>query len=111
MTTTQTMIEVSNLQKLYGTIRAVDGVTFQVQRGEIVGFLGPNGAGKSTTMKMLTCFIAPTEGEVRVAGYDIYTQSLDIRRHLGYLPEDTPLYKSMSVLEFLTFVAEIREVP
>jgi ABC-2 type transport system ATP-binding protein len=111
MTTPQTMLEVSHLQKVYGAIRAVDDITFQVQRGEIVGFLGPNGAGKSTTMKILTCFIAPSEGEVRVAGYDIYSQSLDIRRHIGYLPEDTPLYKSMSVLEFLTFVAHIREVP
>jgi len=105
------MIEVSNLRKHYGPIRAVDNISFSVNQGEIVGFLGPNGAGKSTTMKMLTCFLAPTSGEARVAGSDVQTESMAVRRTIGYLPEDTPLYSAMTVLEFLTFVAAAREVP
>jgi ABC-2 type transport system ATP-binding protein len=105
------MIEVRHLHKSYGPIRAVDDVSFAINQGEIVGFLGPNGAGKTTTMKMLTCFLAPTSGEVRVAGHDIYQDSMAVRRAVGYLPEDTPLYKSMTVLDFLRFVAAVREVP
>ncbi len=111
MSAQRTMIEVSNLHKHYGPIKAVNGISFSIDRGEIVGFLGPNGAGKSTTMKMLTCYIAPSHGAVRVAGYDIYSDSMNVRRHVGYLPEDTPLYKSMTVIDFLKYVAAVREVP
>lgn len=102
------MIRVENLTKDYGTFRAVDQVTFNVRRGEVLGFLGPNGAGKSTTMKMLTCYLAPTGGSAQVAGHDVYDESLAVRRRMGYLPEDTPLYKDMSVLEYLEFVGEMR---
>jgi ABC-2 type transport system ATP-binding protein len=102
------MIEVDGLTKDYGATRAVDQVTFAVKKGEVLGFLGPNGAGKSTTMKMLTCFLSPTAGRARVAGYDVFDQSLEVRRHIGYLPEDTPIYRDMTVLEFLSFAADIR---
>jgi ABC-2 type transport system ATP-binding protein len=102
------MIEVENLTKDYGPVRAVDRVTFTVRKGEVLGFLGPNGAGKSTTMKILTCFLAPTGGSVKVAGLDVFEDSLEVRRKVGYLPEDTPIYRDMTVLEFLEFVAEIR---
>jgi ABC-2 type transport system ATP-binding protein len=105
------MIEVSGLHKHFGPIRAVNGISFSIGRGEIVGFLGPNGAGKSTTMKILSCYIAPSKGAVRVAGYDIFTDSMNVRRRVGYLPEETPLYKSMTVIDFLKFVAAVREVP
>jgi ABC-2 type transport system ATP-binding protein len=101
------MIEVDNLTKEYGTFRAVDQVSFKVHRGEVLGFLGPNGAGKSTTMKILTCFLAPTSGQAKVAGSDVFDQSLAVRQHVGYLPEDTPLYKDMSVLEHLEFAANM----
>ncbi|MES1158108.1 MAG: ATP-binding cassette domain-containing protein [Haliangium ochraceum] len=104
------MIRVENLTKNYGTFRAVDKVTFNVHKGEVLGFLGPNGAGKSTTMKMLTCFLAPTSGSATVAGYDVFDQSLEVRRRLGYLPEDTPLYRDMTVLEYLEFAAEMRQM-
>jgi ABC-2 type transport system ATP-binding protein len=102
------MIRVENLTKEYGAITAVDKVTFNVRRGEVLGFLGPNGAGKSTTMKMLTCFLAPTAGTANVAGHDVFDESLEVRRRMGYLPEDTPLYRDMSVLEYLEFAAEMR---
>ncbi len=102
------MIQVENLTKDYGPVRAVDRVTFNVRKGEVLGFLGPNGAGKSTTMKILTCYLAPTGGSVKVAGMDVFDQSLEVRRRVGYLPEDTPIYRDMTVLEFLEFVAEIR---
>jgi len=111
MSAQRTMIEVSNLHKHYGSNHAVDGISFSINRGEIVGFLGPNGAGKSTTMKILTSYIAPTSGTVQVAGYNIFTDSMNVRRRVGYLPEDTPLYKSMAVIDFLKFVAAVREVP
>ncbi len=101
------MIKVDNLTKKYGLTRAVDAVTFSVHQGEVLGFLGPNGAGKSTTMKILTCFLAPTSGSAQVAGFDAFDQSLEVRRHVGYLPEDTPLYKDMSVLEHLEFAANM----
>jgi ABC-2 type transport system ATP-binding protein len=104
------MIRVENLTKDYGSVRAVDKVTFNVRKGEVLGFLGPNGAGKSTTMKMLTCFLAPTSGTATVAGFDVFDQSLEVRRRLGYLPEDTPLYRDMTVLEFLEFAAEMRQM-
>ncbi len=102
------MIEVEGLTKDYGPTRAVDHVSFTVRRGEVLGFLGPNGAGKSTTMKMLTCYLSPTDGRARVAGYDVFDQSLQVRQHLGYLPEDTPIYRDMTVLEYLQFAAEMR---
>jgi ABC-2 type transport system ATP-binding protein len=102
------MIEVEGLTKDYGPTRAVDHVSFSVSRGEVLGFLGPNGAGKSTTMKMLTCFLAPTDGRARVAGHDVFDQSLEVRRRIGYLPEDTPIYRDMTVLEFLQFAAAMR---
>jgi ABC-2 type transport system ATP-binding protein len=101
------MIKVENLTKLFGSTRAVDQVTFNVRKGEVLGFLGPNGAGKSTTMKILTCFLAPTSGSAQVAGFDVFDQALEVRRHVGYLPEDTPLYKDMTVLEHLEFAANM----
>jgi len=104
------MIRVENLTKDYGAVRAVDKVTFNVRKGEVLGFLGPNGAGKSTTMKMLTCYIAPTAGIATVAGHDVYDDSLEVRRRLGYLPEDTPLYRDMTVREYLEFAAEMRQM-
>ena len=104
------MIRVENLTKDYGTFRAVDKVTFNVRKGEVLGFLGPNGAGKSTTMKMLTCYLAPTGGVATVAGHDVFADSLEVRRRLGYLPEDTPLYRDMTVYEFLEFAAEMRQM-
>src|SRR5436190_9007460 len=104
------MIEVEGLTKNYGAFRAVDKVTFNVRKGEVLGFLGPNGAGKSTTMKMLTCYLAPTEGSAKVAGFDIFDQSIEVRRRIGYLPEDTPIYRDMTVLEYLQFAADLRQM-
>jgi ABC-2 type transport system ATP-binding protein len=104
------MIEVEGLTKDYGATRAVDQVTFNVRKGEVLGFLGPNGAGKSTTMKMLTCYLAPTAGRARVAGHDVFDASLEVRRRIGYLPEDTPIYRDMTVLEYLQFAAELRQM-
>ncbi len=101
------MIKVESLTKEYGLTRAVDHVSFSVHKGEVLGFLGPNGAGKSTTMKILTCFLAPTAGTAKVAGYDVFDESLAVRQHVGYLPEDTPLYKDMTVLEHLEFGAHM----
>src|SRR5664279_4161225 len=101
------MIKVENLTKEYGANRAVAQVSFNVRKGEVLGFLGPNGSGKSTTMKILTCFLAPTSGSAQVAGFDAFDQSLEVRRHVGYLPEDTPLYKDMTVLEHLEFAANM----
>jgi ABC-2 type transport system ATP-binding protein len=105
------MIDVQNLVKTYGTTRAVDNVSFQVKPGEIVGFLGPNGAGKSTTMKILTCFIAPDSGKVSIGGADVLDDPLAVRRRLGYLPENCPVYEDMGVIEFLRFVAAVRNIP
>ena len=102
------MIEVDRLSKIYGPLTAVDNISFQVNKGEILGFLGPNGAGKSTTMKMLSCFISPTSGTATVGGKDIQSDSLAVRKLVGYLPESAPSYKSMTVLEFLDFIARTR---
>src|SRR6266478_4179522 len=102
------MIRVENLAKFFGTKRAVDGVSFSVERGEVLGFLGPNGAGKSTTMRMITGFIPPTEGTVSVGGFDIVEHPIEARRLIGYLPENAPAYTDMNVLGFLNFAAEIR---
>lgn len=104
----EVMIHVENLTKDYGSFRAVGGVSFDVHKGEVLGFLGPNGAGKSTTMKMLTCYLAPTGGKATVAGHDVYEQSLEVRKRIGYLPEDTPIYRDMTVREYLTFAADVR---
>jgi len=105
------MIEVERLEKDYGFAKALKGISFSVQRGEVVGFLGPNGAGKSTTMKILTGYLLPTGGKATVAGFDVVDSSLEVRRRIGYLPESTPLYQEMRVDEYLMFVAEIRGVP
>ena len=105
------MIEVQNLSKVYGASRAVEDVSFEVGKGEILGFLGPNGAGKTTTMRVLTCFMAPTSGTARIAGYDILENSLEVRRNIGYLPESAPLYTEMTVRDYLNHVAAIRGVP
>jgi ABC-2 type transport system ATP-binding protein len=102
------MIESENLGRHFGPIKAVDGISFQVKKGEVLGFLGPNGAGKSTTMKMLSCFLTPSFGTAKVCGYDVVTQSRDVRARMGYLPENAPLYGEMEVLDFLSFVAEVR---
>ena len=105
------MIEVHNLRKEYGDYVAVHGVSFSANKGEIVGFLGPNGAGKTTTIRMLATYIPPTSGTAKVAGYDILKESDDVRKRIGYLPENPPLYGEMRVDEYLTFVARIKGVP
>ena len=102
------MIELEHISKYYGDFPAVTDISFRVERGEILGFLGPNGAGKSTTMKVITGFHPPTEGTARIAGYDIVNDSLEARRHIGYLPETVPLYSDMSVLDYLGFMGKIR---
>jgi ABC-2 type transport system ATP-binding protein len=104
------MIEASELSKRYGSFRALDKVSFEVHRGEVVGFLGPNGAGKSTTMRILTCFISATSGTARVHGHDVFDDPLEVRRKLGYLPQRAPLYGEMNVWEYLFFVAEMRGI-
>jgi ABC-2 type transport system ATP-binding protein len=104
-------IKVENLTKIYQRQRAVDGVSFEIKTGEIVGFLGPNGAGKTTTMKMLTCFLPPTSGDASLDGYSIYTHPLEIRRRIGYLPEHNPLYLDMYVHEYLKFVGRLYSLP
>jgi len=105
------MIEVENLSKRYGPTLAVSGVSFSVQKGEVLGFLGPNGAGKTTTMRVITGFLPPTEGKVLVAGYDVVEQPLEAKRRTGYLPETPPVYPDMMVAEYLAFVARIKGVP
>jgi gliding motility-associated transport system ATP-binding protein len=102
------MIKVQNLAKEFGTKRAVDGVSFSVERGEVLGFLGPNGAGKSTTMRMITGFLPPSAGTVTVGGFDIVQHSIQAKRLMGYLPENAPAYTDMTVYGFLNFAAEIR---
>ena len=104
------MIEVDRLTKRYGNLKAVDEVSFQVEKGEILGFLGPNGAGKTTTMRILTCFLPATEGTARVAGYDVFENAMDVKRRIGYLPEHPPLYDEMTVDGYLQFVARIKGV-
>jgi ABC-2 type transport system ATP-binding protein len=104
-------IKVSNLTKYYGTNLAVDNISFEVNPGEILGFLGPNGAGKTTTMKVITTYLPPTTGKVEVDGLDVETQSLDVRRKIGYLPEQNPLYMDMFVTEYLDYVAALDGVP
>ena len=101
---------VSNLTKTFGDQRAVDDLSFEVKPGEILGFLGPNGAGKSTTMKMITTYLQPTSGTATVCGHDVIKDQMDVRRHIGYLPEHNPLYKDMYIKEYLQFIARIHKV-
>ena len=105
------MIEVTSLTKRYGRNTAVDGVSFTVQKGEILGFLGPNGAGKTTTMRILTCYLPPTEGSAKVAGFDVFEEPLEVKRRVGYIPETPPLYPDMDVITFLDFCAKIKGIP
>ncbi len=105
------MIEVQNLTKQYGPVTAIRDVSFTVAPGEIVGFLGPNGAGKSTTMRILACFMPATSGSARVAGFDVFRESMEVRRRIGYLPENVPLYADLRVGPYLDFVAEVKGVP
>ncbi len=105
------MIKVEGLTKRYGRTVAVDNISFSVEKGQIVGFLGPNGAGKTTTMRVLTCFLPPTAGTARVAGFDVIEQPLEVKKRIGYLPESPPLYPEMEVAEYLTFVGRLKGVP
>jgi ABC-2 type transport system ATP-binding protein len=102
------MIKVNGLTKRYAHTTAVDQISFEVQRGQIVGFLGPNGAGKTTTMRMLTCFLTPTGGTATVAGFDIQEQPLEVKKRIGYLPETPPVYLEMRIAEYLTFVGQLK---
>jgi ABC-2 type transport system ATP-binding protein len=104
------VIEVDHLTKRYGSVRAIENVTFQVEKGEILGFLGPNGAGKTTTMRILTCFLPATDGTARVAGFDVFDSPMEVKRRIGYLPENPPLYTEMTVDSYLDFVAKIKGV-
>ncbi|MEB3323298.1 MAG: ATP-binding cassette domain-containing protein, partial [Synechococcaceae cyanobacterium] len=105
------MIVADKLTKVYPGKLAIEGVSFEVQKGEIVGFLGPNGAGKTTTMRILTCFQPATSGTARVAGHDVFEAADEVKRNIGYLPESPPLYLEMRVREYLEFVARIKQVP
>ena len=104
----ETMVEIKNLRKQFGSLTAVDDISFKVNQGEVLGFLGPNGAGKSTTMKMITGFLTPTTGTVTVDRYDIVQQSLQVKRRIGYLPEGAPAYPDMTSANFLDFIAQVR---
>jgi ABC-2 type transport system ATP-binding protein len=105
------MIEVQNVTKNYGPFQALKDISFQVDKGQIVGFLGPNGAGKTTTMRILTCFMPASSGRVTVAGYDVFKESREVRKRIGYLPENVPLYPEMTVTKYLRYMARIRSVP
>ena len=105
------MIKVEGLSKRYARNLAVDNISFEVAKGEIVGFLGPNGAGKTTTMRILTCFLPPSSGTASVAGFDTFDQPMEVKRRIGYLPETPPLYPEMAVREYLEFVAKIKQLP
>ncbi len=105
------MIEVQNLTKHYGEIVAIEDVSFSVEKGRILGFLGPNGAGKTTTMRIITGYLPPTSGSVRVAGYDVTADPMEVKRRIGYLPENPPLYPDMTVASYLRFVMKIKGVP
>jgi len=105
------MIDVQNLTKDYGARRAISGISFKVERGEVLGFLGPNGAGKTTTMRIITGYMPPTSGTVTIAEYDVFKQSIEARRRVGYLPESVPLYTDMTVGSYLDFMAKIKGIP
>jgi ABC-2 type transport system ATP-binding protein len=102
------MITVKSLTKRYARTVAVDHISFEVQKGQIVGFLGPNGAGKTTTMRILTCFLPPSEGTANVAGFDVLEQPMEVKKRIGYLPESPPLYPEMEVREYLSFVGKLK---
>ncbi|MCD5398666.1 MAG: MFS transporter [SAR202 cluster bacterium Io17-Chloro-G1] len=102
------MIEVNGVSKMFGAFPAISDISFRVEPGEILGFLGPNGAGKSTTMKIITGFMPPTDGNVTIAGYDIVTESLEARKHIGYLPETVPLYTDMTIKDYLEYMGRLR---
>ena len=104
-------IEARGLRKAFGTTVALDGIDLHVGEGRIVGLIGPNGAGKTTTMRILTCFLPPTEGKVTVADYDVFEQAFEAKKHIGYLPEAPPVYPEMTVEGYLTFVARLKNVP
>jgi len=104
------MIRLQNLTKDYGSVRAVDHVNFEINEGEILGFLGPNGAGKTTTLRMITCFLSPTSGNIEVENMNINNKQLEIKRLIGYLPEHNPLYIDMTVFDYLKFISDIREI-
>jgi ABC-2 type transport system ATP-binding protein len=104
------VIEVEQLTKRYGSVKAIENVSFRVEKGEILGFLGPNGAGKTTTMRILTCFLPATDGTARVAGFDVFNQPMEVKRRIGYLPENPPVYTEMTVDSYLDFVAKIKGV-
>jgi len=105
------MIKVEGLTKRYARTVAVDNISFEVGKGKIIGFLGPNGAGKTTTMRVLTCYLPPTDGTASVAGFDVMKQPLEVKRRIGYLPEAPPLYPEMEVVEYLDFVARLKGIP
>ena len=104
------MIKIENLTKFYGDFKAVDDISFTVNDGEILGFLGPNGAGKTTTLKILTCFMPPTKGNIWFNDLDVHEHSMEIRKMIGYLPENTPLYEYMSIYEYLNYICDLREI-
>src|SRR6266567_4048800 len=105
------MIKVEGLTKRYARTVAVDDISFEVEKGQIVGFLGPNGAGKTTTMRILTCFMPPTAGKATVAGFDVFEQPFEVKKRIGYLPEAPPLYPEMTVSDYLNFVARLKNIP
>src|SRR5574337_519222 len=105
------MITVTGLTKRYAQNTAVDAISFEVPKGQIVGFLGPNGAGKTTTMRILTCFLPPTSGNAQVAGFDVLEQPMEVKKRIGYLPETPPLYPEMEVVEYLNFVGRLKDIP
>ena len=105
------MIKVNELTKNFGLRKAIDNITFEARQGEILGFLGPNGAGKTTTMRILTGYMPPSSGEATIAGYDVVTDSLEVRKRVGYLPETVPLYTDMTVFGYLKFMSDLRHLP
>ncbi len=105
------MIEVNNLVKRFDATLAVNGISFEVKKGEVVGFLGPNGAGKTTTLRILTCYLPADAGSATIAGYNVFEDSIEVRKRVGYLPENAPLYLDMGVVDYLKFIARIRHVP
>lgn len=105
------MIEVENLTKTYGSVKAIDSISFSAKHGQVTGFLGPNGAGKTTTMRVLTGYLPPTDGKAKVAGFDVFDESMEVRKRVGYLPENVPLYRDMTARGYLMYIGEIRGVP
>jgi ABC-2 type transport system ATP-binding protein len=104
------MIEVENLTKTYGSVKAIDSISFSAKHGQVTGFLGPNGAGKTTTMRVLTGYLPPTDGKAKVAGFDVFDESMEVRKRVGYLPENVPLYRDMTARGYLMYIGEIRGV-